>query len=142
MSQDYKISQDEYGFFHLSISNGMFDTIDGFETALDVQVFTDKRTTKDDISTPIRRQGWMGDLLTNNFNIGSDIYLKQQSRNTQLDRNEFVAFVNNAMEYFVNIGAIKKSSTKLIGNNIEVDLVISNSEIQQYTRLWKNTKEF
>lgn len=144
--QDFKVEQDENGFFDLVIDseNKDFESVDGFETAIDFQLFIDKRVSKNEVSKARRRQGWMGDLLTKQegYEVGSLIYLKNQSRNTQQDKNEIAAYAENAMEYFISIKAVKDANAIVVGDNIEGELKIDLDEVARFTRLWRNTITF
>ena len=66
MAQDLLLEQSNYGLFDLEIDTETKDfiTVDGFETALNFQLFVDRRSTRDDIATPRARQGWIADILT------------------------------------------------------------------------------
>ena len=141
--QDIKVEQLNDASFDVVIDNDnkIIDSVDGMETAFNFQLFVDRRSTADDISLGRRRQGWMGDLMTKQegYEVGSLLYLKNQSRNTQADRNEVAAYAEDALSYFVSIGAAKEVTAGLNGDNIEGTIKISRDETERYTKLWSVT---
>ena len=143
MIQDFAVEQDNYGQFDLVIdaANKVFAGVEGFETAIYVQIFLDRRATNQDITNPNNRQGWIGDLVTRNegFEIGSSLWLKRQSRNTQIDINEIEAYIKDGFEHLITIGAIKKVSSNVINNTVEIIIQNSNDEINRYSKLWRRT---
>jgi phage gp46-like protein len=144
MIQDFKAEQLTDSTFDLVIDEDdkIYDFVEGFETAINFQLFVDKRTGKQDVNRPRDRQGWMADIITKQegYEVGSLVYLKNQSRNTQIDKNELAGFAKNALEYFVQINAAKTVTAQVNGDNIDGIIEIDNNNIQQYSSLWRNTK--
>ncbi len=141
--QDFCLVQGNDGCFDLEVDpeKKLFKTISGFETAITLQVFTDRRSTKDDIPDPLNRRGWIGDILTKkNFEMGSFLYLKDQARDIQLDRNEVRAFIEDCMKYFINIGVLKKTIVEILGNTFNIFLYKSENILEKYNKLWRSTK--
>jgi phage gp46-like protein len=143
MLQDFMAEQQIDSTFDIVIDedNKIYDFVEGFETAINFQLFVDKRTSKQDVNRPRDRQGWMGDILTKQegYEVGSLVYLKNQSRNTQIDKNELAGFARNAVGYLVQIGAAKNVTAEVAGDNIEGTIEIDNNNIQQYSSLWRDT---
>jgi phage gp46-like protein len=139
--QDFAIVQNNYGSWDLDIANKQFVTTDGLDTAVMFQLFIDKRSNKDDITQPRNRQGWIGDIDTKEegYEVGSFIYLKNQSRDTQNDKNEMASFAKQALEYFVAIGAAKNVKAAVVNNNIYGTIEIDQNDIQQYSALWQHS---
>jgi len=144
MIQDFKAEQLTDSTFDIVIDedNKIYDFVEGFETAINFQLFVDKRTGKQDVNRPRDRQGWMADIITKQegYEVGSLIYLKNQSRNTQIDKNELAGFAKNALEYLVKINAAKTITAQVNGDNIDGIIEIDNNNIQQYSSLWRNTE--
>lgn len=144
MMQDFKAEQLPDSTFDLVIDeeNMVYDFVEGFETAINFQLFVDRRTSKQDVNRPRDRQGWLADILTKQegYEAGSLVYLKNQSRNTQVDKNELAGFAKNAVKYLVSIGAAKNVTAKVNNNNIDGIIEIDNNNIQQYSALWRNTE--
>jgi len=143
MSQDFKIEQGNDGLFDMTINSETkdFGTVEGMETAIDMQLFIDRRTTKQDNPDPSKRKGWIGDLETapDGYLMGSLLHLKSQSRDTPDDKNEVAAYAKLALDYFVSIRAAKRITAVVIGQNIEGQIYVDDNRINQYNRLWRGT---
>lgn len=141
--QDFKLEQDNYGLFDMIVNEETqdFEGVNGFETAIDVQLFIDQRGTKQEIATARNRQGWMADIATKpqGYQVGSFLYLKNQARNTQNDKNDIAAYSKNAIDYFVAIGAAKEVTASVNGLNIEGSIIASNDNVTRYSKLWRAT---
>ena len=141
--QDFKLIQQNDSTFDLVIDedNKIFEAIDGMETAIDFQLFLDRRSNADDISTARSRQGWMGDLMTkqDGYEVGSLMYLKYQCRNTQSDKNEMAAYAEDALKYFISLGAAQEIKADIVGDNIEGYIKINKDNVERYSKLWSNT---
>lgn len=141
--QDFLVIQRNDSTFDLSIDedNKVFDSVDGMETAIDFQLFVDRRSNADDISKARNRQGWMGDLITKQegYEVGSLIYLKNQARDTYADKNEVAAYAEDALKYFVAIGAVQEVKASVNENNIEGYIKISKDNLEKYSKLWSST---
>lgn len=135
--QDFKVVQLTDTTFDLVIENKQFVSVDSFETAIYFQQFIKKRASKFQISTPRERGGYMGDLITKpEYEVGSYLYTKAQSRNTQLDKNEIAEFAKLSLKYFRKFGA-KNINADVIGNNISGKIEIENDTTQKFNALWR-----
>jgi len=116
-----------------------FQATEGMETAVNVQLFTDQRVTRQEIARPRDRQGWIGDMLTRNesYQIGSLLHLQKQARDIPVENNEAAAYAKNALEYFITIGASKEVTAVVVGKNIEGEIINDADDIIRYSRLWK-----
>lgn len=141
MIQDFYVSQDNNGYFDIEIDGKDFKSVSGFETAIDFQLFVDKRSTKNEVTIARNRQGWLGDLMTkqNNYEVGSFIYLKNQARNTVNDKNEISTYAKDSLQYFIQIGSAKNITAFVNGDNIEGKIIIDNNNINRFSRIWNNT---
>lgn len=106
---DIKLTQDEFGSFDFTIKNGDFEGVEGFDTAIDMSLFTDRRATPDKVFKPELRRGWMGDTESpvNGREIGSWLWLLNQRRLTQDTLNEAISFARDALNWFVEDGVAK-----------------------------------
>lgn len=143
--QDFKAVQTNNGQYDLEIDleAADFSSVEGFETAISVQLDTDQRVDKEDQSVAQRRQGWMGDILTRDigYQIGSRLHLKTQSRDTQADRNETAALAKNSLDYLVSIKAAKEVTAIMLGNTIDGKIIIDANNVNRYSRLWRGTRD-
>lgn len=143
MIQDFAVTQENDGTFDLIINEEAMDfaSVEGFETAVDFQLFVDRRTTRTDIAVARERQGWMGDLLTKDegYEVGSLLYLKRQARDTTVDNAEAAEFARDALNHIVAIGAAREVTAEAVGVNIEGSIVAPDDEVGRFSRLWRAT---
>jgi len=141
--QDVMIEQLNDSTFDLVIDtdNEKYQEVEGLETAVNFQVFVDKRATKDDVAYPLYRAGWLADIMTKKagYEVGSYLYFMNQSRNTQIERNEANGHVKNALRYFVKKGAAKNVTSQIDNRSISATIEVSNDITIKYNKLWRNT---
>ena len=141
--QDFKAVQNNYGQydFEINLETADFSNVEGFETAVSVQLDTDQRASKDERSNAQDRQGWIGDVLNRDigYSIGSRLHLKQQAKDTPLNRNETAAYAKNSLDYLVAIRAAKRVTAIMLGNTIDGKIIIDANNVNRYSRLWKVT---
>lgn len=92
---DLAYAQDDEGIFDLILDGtGDFETTDGLETAITCSLFSDARAYADDVADPMKRRGWIGDLVSDvpGDRHGSWLWLYEQARGTQ----EVILGVRNA----------------------------------------------
>ena len=144
---DVKLTQDEFGAFDLTIADGDFVGVEGFDTALNLSLLTDARAPEDKVGKPENRRGWMGDLnspVTGRL-IGSLIWLLNQRRLTQDTLNDAVSFTRDALNWFVVDGiarAVDVSGIIIPKIGIAVTIVITTLDGRtetHYVPLWEVT---
>lgn len=81
---DLKFQQDPDGIFDLVIEGGDLAVLDGLESALLVSLFSDRRADESEIGDPMKRRGWIGDLVADDQRDrhGSGLWLFEQARLT------------------------------------------------------------
>ena len=139
--QDIKAVQSNIGQYDFEIDPDTRDiaTVEGFESVVSVQLDTDQRANRDERSDAQNRQGWIGDIYNEGYQIGSKLHLKQQSRDTVSDKNEIAAEAKNSLEYLVRVGAAKEITSAFLGNTIDGKIIIDSNNVSRYNRLWRNT---
>jgi len=139
--QDIKAVQSNIGQYDFEIDTDTRDiaTVQGFESVVSVQLDTDQRANRDERSDAQNRQGWIGDIYNEGYKIGSKLHLKQQARDTPLDKNEIAAEAKNALEYLVKIRAAKEITAAFLGNTIDGKIIVDANNVSRYNRLWRNT---
>lgn len=84
---DLVLARDADGVYDLQADPVTRDlaTTGGFETALQCSLFTDRRALPDEVADPLKRRGWIGNLVaeTPADNYGSGLWLYEQSRASQ-----------------------------------------------------------
>lgn len=141
--QDLAVEQDNSSQFDFVIdeANKVIETVDGMDTAVNFQLFTDQRVSKEERANPLDRRGWIGDLETRgqNYSVGSLLHTKEQSRDTQADRNELAALAKDALNYFIALGASKEITARIVGNSVEGTIINDSNDISRYAKLWRGT---
>ncbi len=109
---DVKITQNSFGGYDLTIADGDFEGVEGFDTALNVSLLSDARAPEDKVEKPEKRRGWLGDLnspVTDRF-FGSLLWLLNQRRLIQNTLNDAVSFTRDALNWLV-VDEIAKTVT-------------------------------
>ena len=104
-----KLTLDEHGAFDLTIVDGDFEGVEGFDTAINVSQFSDRRAPSDKVSLPEKRRGWIGDLTSpvDGREFGSWLWLLNQRRLDQDTLNDAVSYERDALNWFVEDGLVK-----------------------------------
>lgn len=146
MKQDVRLTRNENGLYDLSILDGDFEAVDGFETAILVSIFTDDRAQPFQVSSADRRRGWIGNIETAAIgrSLGSLLWLYQQSRLTQDILNQMSIEAQSSLNWMVEDGEAKSVSAVVTRSGqrdilITIDIVTTDGRDQQYTVLWRNT---
>lgn len=83
---DLAFEQDSEGLFDLVIDETTRDlkVSDGLEASILVSLFSDRRAAADEVADPMRRRGWIGNLISEvpGDNHGSGLWLYEQARMT------------------------------------------------------------
>lgn len=141
--QDFYMEQQNSTLFDMVVDTDIcdFKSEHGMNTAVNVQLFSDQRVSRQEISRPRDRQGWIGDMLTRNesYQIGSLLHLQKQARDIPSENNETAAYAKNALEYFVTIGASKEVTAVVVGKNIEGEIINDADDVIRYSKLWRAT---
>lgn len=81
---DIACRQDEDGIFDLIIDEDTRDLEvgEGLESALITSLFSDRRAARDEVANPLKRRGWIGNLVAEvpGDNFGSGLWLYEQKR--------------------------------------------------------------
>ena len=81
---DLQVRQDSDGIFDLVIDEPAADfaVVDGLEPAIIASLFSDRRAASDEVSDPLKRRGWIGNLVSEvaGDNFGSGLWLYEQRR--------------------------------------------------------------
>lgn len=83
---DLLIERDASGVYDLVIDTetGDLALIDGLESAFMISVFSDRRASEDEVTDPLKRRGWIGDLVSDvpDDTHGSGLWLYDQKKLT------------------------------------------------------------
>lgn len=130
-------TQTKVDFALVRCSDGIYDLGDGddgdmlacygYETSIRMSVLSDRKATSSEVADELRRGGWAGNENNEDkaFELGSVLWTKYQSRKTEIDKNEAVAIVKEALSHFVPDRAKQVNVTgNLTTNGIEITAVI------------------
>lgn len=142
--QDVKLNIQAAGLFDLGISNNDFTSVDGFDTTVDVNIFTDSRAPQNYVRDAVNRRGWIGDIL-NNYTLGSINWVYDQARITNDTLNGLKISTLNAFQYMIDKKQLEKidvSVTQVDDKGVIIDIFLTpiNAEPVKYSILWKETK--
>ena len=149
---DLAFIQTEEGYFDFDIKDGDFVTTQGFDSALLMSFFCNKRATASEVGAPQNRRGWWGNeaLDFDNYNIGSKMWLLEQSRNNQQTLNDAKTYMEDSLAWMLQDGFLDNTNVtteyKNIGHEpvmeINVDLIrFQNSVESRGFRIWQNTSK-
>ena len=144
---DIKATLDSTGSFSISFAGGDFTKEDGFDTAINMSLFTDKRASEDRISDPGERRGWLGNTVSpvEDRQLGSYLWLLDQRKLTPDTRNDAISYSIDALNWLVEDGFAKSviATAEIIPRlGIELKITITpntGDELVYYRRLWELT---
>lgn len=125
--------------------DGDIFTADSFDTALIMSLFCERRATASEVPVAQLRRGWIGNESDQDgFEIGSKLWLYEQSRITRTLIQEIVSATRNGLQWLVdyNLATSVDVSAKLQNNNILIEVIITrpNSKVDyRYFEFWSNT---
>lgn len=147
---DLKLTYDATGdYYDLTITNGQFDTVTNFDTALNMIMFAERRADESEIPVAEYRRGWWGNEILHeddpDFEIGSKVWLLEQARATDQTLAELIDYVKQASEWLITDGHVSEvevtgSYTSSTTARIQIDLIIFSNKVEsRYFDLWLNT---
>jgi len=134
------------GYYDFSITNGDFTLTYGFETALLMSIYCEKRATQSEVPRAELRRGWWGNRVNDydNYEQGSKLWLLDQSRNNLNLLNLVNTYSNDGLKWLIDdshatkIETNSNFSTEGVELSIKLyrsqDFIINNSFL-----LWDNT---
>lgn len=130
--------------YDISIDDtGDIKTQDFFDTAILVSLFTDRRASASEVPISQNRRGWIGnEFFEDNFEIGSKLWLFEQSALTQDTINGIQDVAKAALKWLVDDGYAVRIEVEVIKGNtsvsLEVDIFRSNSKVEhRFYDLWQ-----
>lgn len=146
---DIALLQDERGNFDIGIdpATGDFFLTDGFDTAITMSLFCERRADASEVPTAELRRGWWGNEVgPEGFEIGSKLWLTYQSRKTQATLNLVIDYARTALKWLVDDGHLVSVDVdaKFNNNGITLEIRLNRSNSATETRsfeLWENTED-
>lgn len=153
---DLKLTQtistsDYLEFFDLSIAdNGDLHIETGFNTAIIMSLFCERRAHPYEVSTPRYRRGWWGNTTrTDGHEDGSRLWLLEQSRLTTSTLRLAEKYAEESLQWFIEDTDLKSftvSAEATLNNNepvvrLQINLLRKNNANESlYFTVWSNTK--
>lgn len=105
---DLAYARDDEGVYDLVLDNGDLKVTDGLETAIFVSLFSDRRAYLDEVSDPLRRRGWIGDLVSDEpgDRHGSGLWLYEQHRLTDAVASGVRSEASQALTWMIDEGLV------------------------------------
>lgn len=136
------------GLYDYQIVDGDFLGDDSFDTDILSSLLVDARADSSEIQQPENRRGWFGDefMVDNTYNLGSKLWLLEQSRNVNLTVTKSETFTSEALQWIldnkladiVDVSSELKAPDELF---INIDIFVDDNKIATFTfELWKNSK--
>ena len=148
MSVDFQLTKQSNGLYDISIGpDGDFALTDNLETSVLVSFFSDARANPDQIPTPERRRGWLGDVASDvpERRYGSWLWLLSQRRLTQMTVNDAVDYAEEALQWMIDDGLVVNVSVSgSIGASSSIVLQVTLDTLEgvtstTYVTLWERT---
>ncbi len=120
--------------------DGDLETEDSFDTYITVALLTDARATESEIQDPRKRRGWIGNEHTPDFDMGSKLFLFEQSRLTRTIINQVQDAARNALQSLVDDEfalAILSVDLRVTANGVTLELEIQRTTSQVEKRFFK-----
>lgn len=144
--EDIALNNDS-GFYDISITDGDFTASDGLDTAIIVSLVTDKRAAQSEIQQPELRRGWIGNEQNDDpdFQLGSKLWLLDQSRSNQDTLNRANDFIRDCFSWMFDDSLIKDLivTGTLVSTNIIMSVTFKrfdNTVLNKQFSLWNNTE--
>lgn len=134
------------GVYDFSLkANGDIASEEFFDTATLMSLYCERRATPSEVPISKNRRGWIGNESTPGFEIGSKLWLLDQSKLTRTVLNEASSYAETSLKWMVGDGyALSVSASARLdkNNTVSIDVVLErpNSSIERRNyKLWENT---
>lgn len=121
-------------------AQGDIETADQLDTALLMSLLCERRAAASEMPVPELRRGWIGNVATPDFEIGSKLWLYEQARITRSTLNGITAEALAGLGWLVEDGIALSVTADTTIAGLTVNLERSNSEVSTYFyKLWEGT---
>ena len=147
MTTDVVIKQTDAGYYDIDFTaDGDIETSESLDTAILMSIFTEQRASASEMPESGRRRGWQGNESTPGFQMGSKLWLFEQSKITRNNLSQIGTTVTEALKWMVEDSiAISATAVGFFRNGItqvEVTLSRPSSPVEkQLYEIWNNTGE-
>lgn len=144
---DIKIVQQTDGTFDIPIEDGDLASVDGFDSAIWVSLFTDARAPENIVFQPENRRGWLGDVESpvSGRELGGLLWLTEQRRLTQDTLNEVIDYARLSLQWMTEDGIansieVTGEIVPLSGIRLEITINVPQGDtVTHYVKLWEVT---
>jgi phage gp46-like protein len=133
-------------YWDISFTDGDFTLTYGFETALLMSLFCEKRASKSEVPNLALRRGWWGNTVGDwdNYEIGSKLWLLDQARSNPASLNLAKTYSADGLSWLLTDSYCTKIDidTSYTINNMNIDITLYRSNDQTINnsyKLWNNT---
>ena len=121
-------------------ANGDIETADQLDTALLMSLFCERRAAPSEMPVPELRRGWIGNVATPGFEIGSKLWLYEQARLSRTTLNGMTAEALVGLDWLVDDRIASSVEVETTPTGLTVTLTRPNSEVStQFYKLWEGT---
>lgn len=145
-SADAVVSRGALGVYDFSLDpSGDIETKESFDTSILMSIFCERRALPSEMPISHYRRGWIGNESTPGFEIGSKLWLYEQSRITRSVLNGVSSVIKEGLEWMVEdkiAESIEVRSFMRETGTIETEISIArpSSKVEKrYFELWENT---
>lgn len=140
---DIKLAQNASNKWQVAFGDdGDFETVQGFDTALQMSILSEKRASADEVPTPQLRRGWVGNE-DQEFPIGSKVWLVDQSRRTSDTLNDLKTYAENGLQWFIDEDLLDEIEVNTLftlnGAALDITLTVDNVPTRVLFDLWAMT---
>lgn len=142
---DFFLTLDADGNYDIELdTNGDAKQTSGLDTSIRLSLLTDQRADASEVSNPIKRRGFLGDELFDEFKHGSKLWLLDQSRITSTTRNLAVNYSRLSLQWMIDDGfatdIFVTGELNPTGISLEMTAFYPNSSEQSFVfDFWNNT---
>jgi len=143
--QDVKITPNAQGLYDLAVSGGDFESVDGFDTAVPVSLFTDSRAPAAQVQNAQSRRGWVGNILSVDLGreLGGLLWVLDQARVTDDMLNFARQYAQDSLQWLIDDSQARNVtvSVERCTDGIEIYITITTADdtVLRYVSLWRNT---
>lgn len=142
---DMKVTQDPLNRWQIGFTDeGDFETVLGFDTALQMSILSEERANAEEVPTPQLRRGWVGNE-DQDFPIGSKVWLVDQSRRNSDTLNSLKTYAEGGLQWFIDEDLLDEIEVNTLftlnGAALDVTLTVDNVPTRILFDLWTMTGE-
>lgn len=144
---DVKFNQDLNGDYDIGLTaDGDIQTVDGFDTAILMSIYCERRALASQVPASASRRGWIGNENNDEegFEIGSLVWLYEQARLTSDTANGIKSEADAGLEWMLQDNLLNAIFSNVIFSrdnvSLQVDFIVATGPAEtRIFELWKNT---